>query len=204
MPASSRRALGRRRPARRLGVFEGSATHPARDLGGVRRRQELGETCPRACLPIRGGCRRRPGARWEGAGPRAVWASSKGRQRTQRVIWAASGAARNWETCPGAPSRKAGTGSGMLVGHDVLAVVALVDPELGREAELLQLVAEGDVLGADDLLPLAVPDRPVGDIPATGGAAGLWVGAEGAEREPVGAQAADGHGGRLLACWLVA
>ena len=26
-----------------------------------------------------GGCRRRPGARWRGAGPRADWASSKGR-----------------------------------------------------------------------------------------------------------------------------
>ena len=49
----------------------------------------------RACLSIRGGCRRRPGARWLGAGAHADWASSKRRQRRQRVIWAASGAARN-------------------------------------------------------------------------------------------------------------
>ena len=44
MPASSRRGLARRRRARRLGVFEGSATPPARDLGGVRRRHGLGDT----------------------------------------------------------------------------------------------------------------------------------------------------------------
>src|SRR3954454_18579058 len=40
MPASSRRALARRRRERRLGVFDASATQPARDLGGVRRRHE--------------------------------------------------------------------------------------------------------------------------------------------------------------------
>src|SRR3954471_24204292 len=44
MPASSRRGVARRRHARRLGVFEASATPPARDLGGVRRRQELRDT----------------------------------------------------------------------------------------------------------------------------------------------------------------
>jgi hypothetical protein len=44
MPASSRRGLARRWHARRLGVFEVSATPPARDLGGVRRRQGLGDT----------------------------------------------------------------------------------------------------------------------------------------------------------------
>jgi hypothetical protein len=43
MPASSRRALARRRRARRLGVFEASGTPPACDLGGVRRRQDLGD-----------------------------------------------------------------------------------------------------------------------------------------------------------------
>jgi hypothetical protein len=36
--------LARRRRARRLGVFEASATPPARDLGGVGRRQDLGDT----------------------------------------------------------------------------------------------------------------------------------------------------------------
>jgi len=32
---------------------------------------------------------------------RADWASSKRRQRGQRVTWAATGAARTWETRPG-------------------------------------------------------------------------------------------------------
>jgi hypothetical protein len=36
--------LARRRCARRLGVFEAAATPPARDLGGVRRRQGLRDT----------------------------------------------------------------------------------------------------------------------------------------------------------------
>jgi len=44
MPGSSRRAQARRRHARRLGVFEGSATPPTRDLGGVRRRRGWGDT----------------------------------------------------------------------------------------------------------------------------------------------------------------
>ena len=39
--------------------------------------------------PDPGGCRRRPGARWRRRHARD-WASSKGRQRRQRVIWAAS------------------------------------------------------------------------------------------------------------------
>ena len=59
----------------------------------------------RACLVIAGGCRRRPGAGWQGAGPRADWASSKGRQRRQRAIWAASGAAMNRQTRPSDPGR---------------------------------------------------------------------------------------------------
>jgi hypothetical protein len=44
MPASLRCAVARRRRARRLGVFEASATPPARLLGGVRRCQEPGGT----------------------------------------------------------------------------------------------------------------------------------------------------------------
>jgi hypothetical protein len=42
-PPEAHDHLGRRR-ARIPGVFEASATPPARDLGGVRRRQELGDT----------------------------------------------------------------------------------------------------------------------------------------------------------------
>ena len=40
------------------------------------------------------------GARWQGAGARADWASCEASATRQRVIWAASGAARNWQAGP--------------------------------------------------------------------------------------------------------
>ena len=82
-----RRARQGRQPDRRLAVV-------------VDRPPARAHAVTRPCLTVAGGCRRRPGAGWPGAGTRADWASSKGRRRRQRVIWAASGAAMNRQTRP--------------------------------------------------------------------------------------------------------
>ena len=86
-----------RRAGRIAGTTPGSRPGP-RWWTPARRR--TASRASRGCLTIAGGCRRRPGARWPGAGAHADWASLQRWRRRQRVIWAASGAAMNRQTRP--------------------------------------------------------------------------------------------------------